>query len=172
MLGFTESSKSVQNIRRTGECVLNLPSSSLAGAVDRIAKTTGNNPVPADKAWLEFVHVADKFGRAGLTPIPSTIVAAPRAQECDVQMEATVEQINPFGATNPALRTKIAAIELRIVAVHVNPAIVNKDDPRRVDPDLWRPLIMSFWEFYGLGEKLAPSKLAALPEELWRPPAT
>jgi len=53
MLGFTESAKSVQNLRRTGECVLNLPSAELAGAVDRIARTTGNNPVPPDKAWLE-----------------------------------------------------------------------------------------------------------------------
>lgn len=169
MLGFTESAKSVKNIRRTGECVLNLPSSSLANAVNRIAKTTGNNPVPPDKAWLGFEHVADKFGRAELTPLPSINVAAPRAAECDVQMEATVEKIHAYGATNPGIRTKIAAIELRIVAVHVNPGIVHSDDPKRIDPDLWRPLIMNFREFYGLGEKLVPSKLAQVPEERWRP---
>ncbi|MBT3330929.1 MAG: flavin reductase family protein [Rhodospirillaceae bacterium] len=170
MLGFTESAKSVKNLRRTKECVLNLPSSSLAGAVDRIARTTGNNPVPPDKEWLGFEYVADKFGRAGLTPVPSTIVAAPRAAECDVQMEAAVEIIHAYGATNPGIRTKIAAIELRIVAVHVNPDIVHKDDSRRVDPDLWRPLIMSFREFYGLGDRVTSSRLAEISEERWRPP--
>ncbi len=169
MLGFTESAKSVKNLRRTGDCVLNLPSSYLADAVDRIAMTTGNNPVPPDKAWLGFEHVADKFGRAGLTPISSKIVSAPRAAECDVQMEATVEKIHAYGATNPGIRTKIAAIELRIVAVHVNPNIVHKHDTKRINPDLWRPLIMNFREFYGLGDRLVPSKLAEVSEELWRP---
>lgn len=171
MLGFTESAKSVKNMRRTGECVLNLPAASLAGAVDRIAMTTGNDPVPADKSWLGFEHVADKFGRAGLTPIPSTAVAPPRVAECDVQMEATVETIHPYGENNPRVRTRVAAIELRIVAVHVNPAITSADDPRRIDPDRWRPLIMSFREFYGLGDRLVPSRLGALSEDLWRPRA-
>jgi len=69
MLGFTESANSVQNLRRTGECVLNLPSAELAGAVDRIARTTGNNPVPPDKAWLGFEYEPDKFGRPHATSI-------------------------------------------------------------------------------------------------------
>jgi len=169
MLGFTESAKSVQNLRRTGECVLNLPSAELAGAVDRIARTTGNNPVPPDKAWLGFEYEPDKFSRAGLTPVPSDAVSPPRAAECPVQMEATVEQIGAFGARNPKVRTKIAAIELRIVKVHVHPTISREDDAHRIDPDRWRPLIMSFREFYGLGDRLAPSRLAEVDEELWRP---
>ena len=39
----------------------------------------------------------------------------------------------------------------------------------RIDPDKWRPLIMSFQEFYGLTPmKLAPSALAEIPERLYR----
>lgn len=169
MLGLTESAQTVQNLRRTGECVLNLPSADQAAAVDRIAKTTGANPVPFDKQWLGFTYEADKFGRAGLTPVSSGLVEPPRASECPVQMEATVEAVHGFGATNPHVATEVVAIELRIVAVHAHPSIMAQGGSTRVDPDRWRPLLMSFREFYGLGERVGASKLAATDEELWRP---
>lgn len=41
VLGFGLASHTVTNLRRGRECVLNLPSASLAGAVDRLALTTG-----------------------------------------------------------------------------------------------------------------------------------
>ncbi len=169
MLGLTESAQSVTNLRRTGECVLNLPSVDQAGGVNRIAGTTGANPVPLDKQWLGFTHEPDKYGRAEMTPVPSTKVRPPRAAECPVQMEATVETIHPFGASNPGVRTGVAAIEVRVVAVHAHSQIMTDDNPNRVDPDRWRPLIMSFREFYGLGEKVHPSKLGDIDEDLWRP---
>jgi flavin reductase (DIM6/NTAB) family NADH-FMN oxidoreductase RutF len=169
MLGMTESAQTVVNMRQNGACVLNLPSADMAGAVDRIARTTGNFPVPPDKSVLNFEYEEAKFDRAGLTPIPSEVVTPPRVAECPVQMEATVEQIHSYGDTNPSVRTKIAAIELRIRRVHAHPSILLNGDPHRVDPDQWRPLIMSFREFYGLGQKLRPSRLAETPEERWRP---
>jgi flavin reductase (DIM6/NTAB) family NADH-FMN oxidoreductase RutF len=49
MLGLAASSTTTANLRRTGECVLNLPSSSLVAHVDRIARTTGSDPVPDGK---------------------------------------------------------------------------------------------------------------------------
>ena len=169
MLGMTESAQTVVNMRQTGACVLNLPSADMADAVDRIARTTGNFPVPPDKNVLNFEYEPAKFDRAGLTPAPSEAVAPPRVAECPVQMEATVEHIHSYGDTNPSVRTKIAAIELRIRRIHAHPSILLDGDPRRVDPDRWRPLIMSFREFYGLGGKLRPSRLAETPEERWRP---
>lgn len=169
MLGLTESAHSVANLRRTGECVLNLPSVDEAGLVNRIAGTTGANPVPFDKQWLGFTHEPDKFGRATMTAAPSTIVAPPRAAECPVQMEATVEVIHPFGASNPWVRTNVVAIEVRVVAIHAHPTITADGNPNRVDPDRWRPLLMSFREFYGLGDRVDGSKLAEIDEELWRP---
>ncbi len=121
MLGLNASSKTVENLKRTGHCVLNIPSADLVACVDRIALTTGSNPVPANKVGMGFRYVADKFGLAQLTPVSGDTVMAPRAIECPVQMEAVVEQITPFGATNPKIRTRLVGIEVRIVRVHAHP---------------------------------------------------
>ena len=37
-------------------------------------------------------------------------------------------------------------------------------EPDRIDPDKWRPLIMSFQNFYGLRSQLHESTLAKVPE--------
>lgn len=170
MLGLNASSKTVENLKRNGECVLNLPSSRLVAAVDRIALTTGSDPVPANKVGMGFRHVADKFALAGLTPCRGDTVSAPRALECPVQLEAIVESINAFGATNPRIRTPMLAIEVRITRVHALPEILVESNPNRIDPDKWKPLIMSFREFYGLGDRLQASRLAGFPEDRFRPP--
>jgi hypothetical protein len=39
----------------------------------------------------------------------------------------------------------------------------------RIDPDKWLPLIMSFCQFYGLGERVGQSTLAEIPEDAYRP---
>jgi hypothetical protein len=45
-----------------------------------------------------------------------------------------------------------------------------RDDANRIDPDKWRPLIMSFQQFYGLApHQLHDSELAKIPESLYRP---
>ena len=41
MLGLATHSKTSQNLLRTGECVLNLPSDAMVSAVDKLALTTG-----------------------------------------------------------------------------------------------------------------------------------
>ena len=43
-------------------------------------------------------------------------------------------------------------------------------EPNRVDPDKWRPLIMSFQQFYGLGPQVHDSTLARIAESLYRGP--
>ena len=43
--------------------------------------------------------------------------------------------------------------------------------PNRIDPDKWRPLIMSFQEFYGLAPgKVHESTLGQIAEVLYRSP--
>src|SRR6202000_1648848 len=61
MLGLAGSSRTTENLRRTVECALNLPDASMVGHVDRIARTTGSDPVPARKLARGYRHVADKF---------------------------------------------------------------------------------------------------------------
>ena len=73
---------------RTGECVLNLPSVDLVAAVNRLARLTGSNPVPEHKVRMGYRHEREKFGVAGLTPVASETMAAPRVAECAVQLEA------------------------------------------------------------------------------------
>src|SRR6516225_8620617 len=54
LLGFEGVSKTPQNLIRTGECVLNLPSVVQVDAVNRLAYLTGSNPVPAGKTRRNY----------------------------------------------------------------------------------------------------------------------
>ncbi|MGP3964706.1 flavin reductase family protein [Nonomuraea sp. 3N208] len=163
MLGLGSRAKTAQNLVRTRECVLNLPSDALATAVDRLALTTGSNPVP-DRKWERgYRYVPDKFQRAGLTATPSETVAPPRVAECPVSMEAVVEAVHPVGDDGGTL-----AFEVRVQRVWVHEEIRMAGTSDRIDPDAWRPLIMSFQKFYGLGAQVHPSTLATIPEHLYR----
>ncbi|RLE16057.1 MAG: hypothetical protein DRJ28_02485 [Actinobacteria bacterium] len=52
------------------------------------------------------------------------------------------------------------AIEIRIVRTNVHESILALGHRHHIDPDRWRPLIMNFLEFYGLGSQVHPSRLA------------
>jgi flavin reductase (DIM6/NTAB) family NADH-FMN oxidoreductase RutF len=171
ILGLSNISKTPAYLIRTGECVLNLPSADLVDAVNRLAKTTGGDPVPESKQRKGYRFEADKFGVAGFTADPGEIVAASRARECPVQLEARLEAVHGVADNDPKFKGVISLFEVRVVRVHVDPALLMDGDPDRVDPDKWRPLIMSFQEFYGPApDKLRPSTLGEIPERLYRSP--
>ena len=170
VLGLAATSKTPRNMARTGECVLNLPSAALAGMVDRLALTTGSDPVPEGKRVRGYRTERNKFGLAGFTPIQSETIDAPRVAECPVQLEAVVESIRGLGEKELAMRGRTNIIEVRIQRVHVDETILLEGEPNRIDPDKWRPLIMSFQQFYGLGSKVNPSTLGTVPEALYRGP--
>src|SRR5688500_6956603 len=69
MIGISALSKTTENILRERECVLNLPSVNEVAAVNRLALTTGSNPVPQSKIQKGYHYVEDKFEHAGLTPL-------------------------------------------------------------------------------------------------------
>jgi flavin reductase (DIM6/NTAB) family NADH-FMN oxidoreductase RutF len=168
-LGLQGSSRTTENLRRTRELVINLPSPQQVAAVDRLARTTGSDPVPQDKLQRGYRHVRDKFALAGLSPQPAETVRPPRALECPVQLEAVLEHEHGYDQGGP-LAGYIAVLEARITRVHVEESLLMRGQRQRIDPDLWRPLIMSFQEFYGLGPKLHASKLGEIPEEMYRTP--
>jgi len=168
MLGFGARSKTPQNMLRTGECVLNLPSVDLVSAVNRLARLTGSNPVPEHKVRMGYRHEREKFGVAGLTPTPSEMVAAPRVHECAVQLEAKVEASHGIAENDPAAKGKLICFEVKIERVHVDDSILMDGEGHRIDPDKWRPLIMSFQHFYGLGPRVHESTLAQIPESMYR----
>jgi flavin reductase (DIM6/NTAB) family NADH-FMN oxidoreductase RutF len=171
MLGLSAVSKTTENMIRTGECVLNLPSADFVGAVDRLARTTGSDPVPSGKVQRGYRHVKDKFATSGLTALAGETVAAPRVAECPIQLEAKVAHMHALAQDDEAWRGKSFAIEVRVTRVHSHPAIMMEGEANRIDPDKWRPLIMSFQQFYGLsGGKLQRSELGQIPEQAYKPP--
>lgn len=170
ILGLSAKSKTTQNMIRTGECVLNLPSVEEVAAVNRLARTTGSNPVPESKMLKGYRYEPDKFGIAGLSSMASETVAAPRVQECPVQLEAVVEATHGIAEDDERQRGNLACIEVRIQRVHIEGSILINREPNRIDPKKWRPLIMSFQEFYGLGSQLQASTLAQISETLYRSP--
>ena len=155
VIGMGARSHTVANLIREREAVLNLPSAALVDAVDRLACTTGSDPVPAHKAAMGYQHVTDKFAAAGLSRVPSDAVAPPRVAECPVQLEGEVVSVREVGE-----RENHVAVEIRVVRTHVHASILRPGHRHHIDPDAWRPLIMSFLEFYGLGERVHPSRLA------------
>jgi len=163
MLGMSSKSQTVQNMLRERECVLNLPSEDLVSAVDRLALFTGKDPVPESKAQRGYRYEPDKFGIARLTKQPADIVKAMRVRECPVQLEASVEQVHSF-----ELPSSLMAIEVKILKVHVAEELLMDGEQHYIDPEKWKPLMMNFCEYFGLGGKLHPSRLATI----FAPPMT
>jgi len=156
MLGLGQMGQTSDNLIRTRECVINLPSESLATRVDHLALTTGKDPVPEKKIEWGYRYESDKFSLAGLTPMKSQAVAPPRVLECPVQMEGIVQDFRSFGKN-----VKANTFEVHIVKLHVDEKLLVGDSQRpHVDAVAWRPLIMSFCRFFGLGGEVHPSRLA------------
>jgi flavin reductase (DIM6/NTAB) family NADH-FMN oxidoreductase RutF len=169
VLGFGASSKTPQNMMRTRQCVLNLPSADMVAAVNRLARLTGSNPVPQGKLRKGYRHEADKFKAAGLSAIAAETVDAPCVRECPVQLEAMVDAVHGLAVDDAKWRGRLLSIEVRITRVHVDAQLLVPGERNRIDPDRWRPLIMSFQQFYGLTpDRLHDSTLARISEELYR----
>jgi flavin reductase (DIM6/NTAB) family NADH-FMN oxidoreductase RutF len=126
--------------------------------------------VPAGKQQKGYFYEPDKFKRAGLTPLPADLVAAPLVQECPVQLEAVLANAHSLAAEDKAMKGRIMVIELRIVRVHMEESILMRGHVNRVDPNKWKPLIMSFQKFYSVGDELQYSILGEIPESLYKTP--
>lgn len=146
MLGLGTSGKTIENLSRERECVVNLPDATLWAHVERLAPLTGRDPVPEHKS-AQFRFERHKFKAAELTPQPSDQVGAPRVFECPLQLEATVSEIRPIGDGTAA------AIEMEVVRVHAAPEIVVAGT-NHVDPHRWTPLLYVFRHYVAAGAPL------------------
>ncbi|MFF0312238.1 flavin reductase family protein [Streptosporangium sp. NPDC004379] len=170
MLGLGNSAQTTANLLRERECVLNLPSSAMVDAVDRLALTTGTRTVPPHKVRQGYRYEPDKFAVAGLTEQQADLVRAPRVAECPVQLECRVIGVHPFGVPEP----HATAFQVEVVRVHVEEELIIPGTDH-IDPIGWDPLIMKFCEFFGGGDNVHPSRLAEgweMPHDLRRAGAT
>lgn len=135
---------------RTKQCVLNLPSGDMTAQVNALACTTGTPIVPDSKLRRGYRHGKDKFGISGLTPEASKCVSPPRIKERPVQMEAELH--GKYRLLTHTLREDDGlpfALEVRIVKTYVFDDFRLAGHESRIDPDRWRPMIMSFQNLYG-----------------------
>jgi len=176
MLGLGAISQTTINLLRTKQCVLNLASDSMTGAVNALARTTGSEEIltaKPDEGYKYFkrmngyVYVHDKFGHAKLTPLKSDLVRPARIMECPAQIK--VELVGVYEMMQDADTKGFIALEVKVLRTHVHEEIRMDGKENRIDPDKWRPMIMSFQELYGLkGRKVDDSVLARIGEEEYR----
>ncbi|MCA5894822.1 flavin reductase family protein [Isoptericola sp. NEAU-Y5] len=170
VLGIGARSHTAHNLRRRPELVLNLASPAVVTHVDRLALTTGRSDVSPWKARAGYVFTPDKFAAASVTPLESATVRPQRVAECQVHLEAVVRQVRPLGARpgDDVDAARQLNVEAEVTRVWVDPAIRLAGHRDRIDPDRWRPLVMSFQKFYGLGDQVHPSRLATIDEDHYR----
>ena len=111
IIGFASSGwkDSVQNIVETREFVWNLTTFDLASAMNETSAS--------------LAHGEDEFVRAGLTPVESRLVRAPRVAESPVNFECRLSQcIQLTGADGTAVHTWLVLGE--VVAVHIDESLL------------------------------------------------
>lgn len=109
MLGLGNNGQTTANLLREGECVLNLPSSAMVDAVDRIALTTGK-PVVADyKVKQGYRYEPEKFSVAQLTEQASDLVRPPGSRNARSSWSARSSRPTPSAVpsrTRPPSRSR------------------------------------------------------------------
>ena len=151
-LGLLTLTKTLQNLEKRPDCVVNIPSPDLWEKVERLAPLTGQNPVPEEKA-AQFRFEPDKFSAGGFSPFASELVTAPRVKECPVQLEGRARRVHALsGDGRLAKLGGGAAVEIEILRVHVRKDLVIHGN--HIDPAQWQPLVYNFRHYFGLGKEL------------------
>lgn len=153
-LGLGTRGQTFANLRRAGECILNLRSSDLA-AVDRLAPMTGSDPATDYKVAMGFRDVRNTFDEAGLTAVPADAVRPPRIRPGPIYLEENVKEIHLVGRPDD----HSGCIEVEDLRVHVEEGMFDRTFPHHILPDHWRPLIINFLSFFGLSDRVHGSRL-------------
>ncbi len=103
-----------RNAEETGEFVVNVVTESITD--------------PMVQASADYPPEVSEFGAAGLTPIPSDLVAPPRVKESPVHFECRLEGIVELGDEEVTTGLLLG----RIVRIHVDDEII--PDGTHIDP--------------------------------------
>ena len=107
----------LQNVIEQGEAVINVVNYNI---VNQMAISS-----------VEYESGVSEFGKAGLTPIPSTMVDVSRVEESPVNMECKVKDIITLGEHGGAGHLIIC----EVVLLHIDEAVLDGDriDPHKID---------------------------------------
>jgi flavin reductase (DIM6/NTAB) family NADH-FMN oxidoreductase RutF len=156
MLGLGQMGRTSDTLVRSREGVINLPSDDLVTHVDRLALTTGRDPVPDKEVQWAIVMSRTNSASLGLLQWSRYAVKPPRVAECPVQIEGMVHEFRSVGKNVNA-----SVFEVHIVKLRVDEKLLVGDETRpHIDPVRWCPLIMNFCRFFGLTAELHASRLA------------
>jgi flavin reductase (DIM6/NTAB) family NADH-FMN oxidoreductase RutF len=155
VLGLATGGQGSENIVREGECVINFAPAHLWERVERLARTTGRNPVPDHKAAAGYRHEPRKFESAGLTPLASDIVRPPRIAECPLQFEARVVAAHAPGGGRWEVgsQSSFAIIETCVERVHAHEDVTIAGTDH-IDVGRWQPLLYVFRHYVESGRDL------------------
>lgn len=169
MIGLDGTSKSTENLKRTGYCVLNLVSAHLSDKTNKLALLTGSQDVPIHKRLLGYKYSKNKFYDSGFTPSNNYYKGISRVSECQINLDAKVEKISEFAKHDDKMAVPAYAIELKVEEAYSAEDILIDGQKNKIDPNKWNPLIMNFRKFYSLSSELNESRLAQKPEDLYAP---
>ena len=93
-ISLRSSRLSYSMAKKSGEFVINLPTSALVRAIDRCGVKSGREE--------------NKFETCKITPVKSSMVAAPTLAESPLSIECRIEQIIPMGSHDMLLASIIA----------------------------------------------------------------
>jgi flavin reductase (DIM6/NTAB) family NADH-FMN oxidoreductase RutF len=129
VLSLNASSPALANLRRQGQCVLNVAGPELGAHLQPLGGSAATG--------------GGGFAAAGLTPLASRIVMPPRVAECPLQLEAELTAVRPSRAL-PSLALvsptiDVAIVELSICHVHVA-AYLLAPGAGGIDWASWNPL--------------------------------
>lgn len=158
LLGLGCDSKTYQNLLAHKECVVNLPSADLYGNIEKIARLTGLNPVPASKKEQYTFH-ADKFAAGNFEPMAAEMVSPAAIADCPIQLECLLQSHYIMESDLDGIPL-IAAVQVKVINVRVHANLVINQD--YIDPSVWSPLIYNFRHYYALGKKMGKNFRAEL----------
>lgn len=147
VIGLGLGGQGLENLRRDGDCVVNLPAASQWPQVECLARATGRAEVPPPKRAMGYRHVADKFALAGLQRLPGELVRAARVSDCPLQIEARLQA--PLDEAGAAARG-FAIAELQVLRVHAHEDITHAGS-QHIDTSRWQPLLYVFRHYCGTG---------------------
>ncbi len=153
VLGLGVHGQGFNNLERCGEAVINLPSSDMHAAVERIAATTGHDPVPTYKVAMGYSYVRNKFALAGWSEAQSIVVKPSRILECPLQLEAKVLAVHACSPDELGLADECRIVEMQVMQVHAHENMVFTGT-NHVDTSQWSPLLYVFRHYFGFAQKL------------------